>query len=175
MRVIAGEFRSRRLLSPPGLATRPTPDRLRESLFSILQPEIEGVTFLDAYAGSGSVGIEALSRGARSAIFVERSRPVVEVLRENLRNLGLAARAQVFTGKVSNVLTHAAADIVFLDPPYELESEYHHALTVLAERPPALVVVQHEMKFDPGPAHGRLERSRVVRQGSNALTFYRLP
>lgn len=175
MRVIAGEFRSRRLLSPPGLDTRPTPDRLRESLFSILQPEIEGVRFLDAYAGSGAVGIEALSRGARSAIFVERSRAAVAVLRENLRKLGLDARAEVFTGKASDVLTHAAADIVFLDPPYELESEYHQALAVLAERPPGLAIVQHAVKFDPGDRHGRLERSRVVRQGSNALTFYRLP
>lgn len=175
MRVIAGEFRSRRLLAPPGLHTRPTPDRLRESLFSILQPEIGGVTFLDAYAGSGAVGIEALSRGARSAIFVERSRAAVSVLRENLRRLGLDARAEVYTGKASQVLTHAAADIVFLDPPYELESEYHQALAVLAERPPSLVIVQHAMKFDPGDSHGPLSRSRVLRQGSNALTFYRLP
>jgi 16S rRNA (guanine966-N2)-methyltransferase len=175
MRVIAGEFRGRRLIAPPGDATRPTPDRLRESLFSILLPEIEGVTFLDAYAGSGAVGIEALSRGARSAIFVERNRAAVQALRENLRSLGLDTRAEVFTGKAADVLCHAAADIVFLDPPYELESEYHRALAVLAERPAALVIVQHSTHFDPGTNHGTLARSRVLRQGSNALTFYRLP
>lgn len=175
MRVIAGEFRSRRLVSPPGLATRPTPDRLRESLFSILQAEIEGAVFLDAYAGSGAVGIEALSRGAKSAIFVERDRSAVETIRGNLRALGLDSRAQVFAGKVAQVLSHAAADIVFLDPPYELESEYHQALTALAERPAALTVVQHSAKFDPGASHGPLGRVRTVRQGSNALSFYRLP
>jgi 16S rRNA (guanine966-N2)-methyltransferase len=175
MRVIAGELRRRKLLSPPGLATRPTPDRLRETLFAILQPEIEGVVFLDAYAGSGAVGIEALSRGARSAIFVEKHRDAVAVLRENLRALGLEARARVFTGKAAHVLSHATADVVFLDPPYELESEYDQALTVLAERPAALVIVQHSAKFDPGPAYGRLARSREVKQGNNALTFYRLP
>jgi 16S rRNA (guanine(966)-N(2))-methyltransferase RsmD len=175
MRVIAGEFRSRKLASPPGLATRPTPDRLRESLFSILQPHIEGTVFLDAYAGSGAVGIEALSRGAKSAIFVERSRAAVEVLKENLRALGLEPRAQVFTGKAAHVLSHAAADIVFLDPPYELESEYHQALAALAERPAALTIVQHSIQFDPGAAHGPIGRVRIVRQGSNALSFYRLP
>lgn len=175
MRVIAGEFRRRKLLSPTGLETRPTPDRLRESLFSILQTQIEGTSFLDAYAGSGAVGIEALSRGARRAIFVERNRAAVEVLRENLRSLGLDTRAQVFTGKASDVLSHASADMVFLDPPYQLESEYHQALTVLAERPSSLVIVQHAAQFDPGESHGPLVRSRVVRQGSNALTFYRLP
>jgi 16S rRNA (guanine(966)-N(2))-methyltransferase RsmD len=175
VRVIAGEFRSRKLIAPPGAATRPTPDRLRESLFSILQPEIEGVTFLDAYAGSGAVGIEALSRGARAAIFVERSRDAVEVLRMNLRALGLEARSEVFKGKAAQVLTHKTAHIIFLDPPYEQESEYDQALAVLAEHSARLVIVQHSVGFDPGASHGRLARVRIVKQGSNALTFYRLP
>ena len=84
MRVIAGEFRSRRLKSIPGAATRPTPDRLRETLFDILAPRIEGATFLDAYAGTGAVGIEALSRGAAHAFFLERNRAALEAIRENL-------------------------------------------------------------------------------------------
>src|SRR5262249_20402879 len=100
MRVIAGEFRSRRLKSIPGAATRPTPDRLRETLFDILAPRIEGATFLDAYAGTGAVGIEALSRGASHAWFLERNLTAVEVICENLAALGLESRATVVTGSV---------------------------------------------------------------------------
>src|SRR5437773_9929637 len=118
MRVIAGEFRSRRLKTMDGLALRPTPDRLREALFNVLAPRIAGVTFLDAYAGTGSVGIEALSRGAARAIFVEKNRAAVEVIRENLRTLGVESRAEVLTGKAAWVLERLAADIVFMDPPY---------------------------------------------------------
>src|SRR3979409_228498 len=95
MRVIGGEFRSRRLKTLPGLSLRPTPDRLREALFNVLAPRIEGVTFLDAYAGSGSVGIEALSRGAAHAIFIEKHFNAARVLRENLALLGIDDRATV--------------------------------------------------------------------------------
>src|SRR4051812_50137283 len=92
MRIIAGEFRSRRLKSLPGAATRPTPDRLRETLFDILQTRIAGTTFLDAYAGTGAVGLEALSRGARHAWFLEKSRAALEVIRENIATLGVERR-----------------------------------------------------------------------------------
>src|SRR5579862_1486568 len=95
MRVIAGEFRSRRLNTIPGLALRPTPDRLREALFNVLAPRIEGAIFLDAYAGTGAVGIEALSRGAARAIFIEKHFSAVRVIRENLEALGIADRATV--------------------------------------------------------------------------------
>jgi len=174
MRVISGEFRRRRLKAPPGLATRPTPDRLRESLFAILQPELEGVTFLDAYAGSGAVGIEALSRGARQAIFVELDPVALQILRENLFGLHIESRAEVVRGRAAAVLRRREAQIVFLDPPYPLEEEYRLALAALAERPPLLTIVQHHHRFDPGPQHGRLVRCRVVKQGENALTFYRV-
>src|SRR5882762_6571965 len=95
MRVIAGEFRSRRLKTMDGLALRPTPDRLREALFNVLAPRIEGVAFLDAYAGSGSVGIEALSRGAGHAVFVEKRFAAVQMIRENLVSLGIEDRATI--------------------------------------------------------------------------------
>src|SRR5207253_7301115 len=131
MRVIAGEFRSRRLKTLPGLETRPTPDRLRETLFNILTPRIDGATFLDAYAGTGAAGIEALSRGAARAIFVEKNRAAVDVIRENLQSLGIASRAEVLTAKALTVLERLTADIVFLDPPYELEREYAEALELL--------------------------------------------
>ena len=95
MRIIAGEFRSRRLKSLPGVNTRPTPDRLRETLFDILQTRIAGATFLDAYAGTGAVGIEALSRGATHAWFLEKNRAALEVIRDNIAALGLERRAIV--------------------------------------------------------------------------------
>jgi len=172
MRVIAGEFRSRRLKSAPGLDTRPTPDRLRETLFNVLSSRIEGAVFVDAYAGTGAVGIEALSRGASRAVFLERARAALHVLRENLASLGLDARAEVLTGRASIELSRVDADIVFLDPPYAMEKEYETALAALGAKPPRLVVVQHSTRYDPGDAHGALKRTRVLRQGDNALSFY---
>ena len=98
MRVIGGEFRSRKLKTLPGLALRPTPDRLREALFNVLAPRIEGAVFVDAYAGSGAVGIEALSRGAARAIFLEKHFAATRLIRENLRSLGIEDRASVAYG-----------------------------------------------------------------------------
>ena len=172
MRVIAGEFRSRRLRSIPGDATRPTPDRLRETLFDILAPRIEGATFLDAYAGTGAVGIEALSRGARHATFLEKDRFAIETIRENLAVLGLERRATVIKGAALLALARLHADIVFLDPPYTLEREYPAALEVLAQAGPSLAVIQHSVRFELAEAFGGLRRSRVVRQGDNALSFF---
>ena len=95
MRVIGGEFRSRKLKTPLGDSIRPTPDRLREALFNILAPRIEGLVFLDAYAGSGSVGIEALSRGARRVIFIEKSRAALRALQDNITTLGIRERCDL--------------------------------------------------------------------------------
>ena len=172
MRVIAGEFRSRRLKSIPGDATRPTPDRLRETLFDVLALRIEGATFLDAYAGTGAVGIEALSRGARHTFFLERNRHALEIIRENLASLGLERRATVVAGPVLVTMARHAADIVFLDPPYDLEREYGAALELLSEAPPALVVAQHSVRFGIKGAYGLLQRTRTVKQGDNALSFF---
>jgi 16S rRNA (guanine(966)-N(2))-methyltransferase RsmD len=172
MRVIAGEFRSRRLKTIPGDATRPTPDRLRETLFDILGPRIAGAIFLDAYAGTGAVGIEALSRGAHHACFLECSRHALNTIRENLAELHLEARATVVPGRVLLTLPRHQAGIVFLDPPYSLEGEYAAALEALAEAPPELVVAQHSVRFALEEAYGPLARTRVVRQGDNALSFY---
>lgn len=174
MRVIGGEFRSRKLKALPGLDTRPTPDRLRETLFNILAPRIPGVTFLDAYAGTGAVGIEALSRGAAHAIFVEKSRTAVEVIRENLRALGIGNRAEVYTGKTLSVLERLAADMVFLDPPYELEREYGQVLELLGTRKNRLVIVQHASRLALTDEYGSMRRSRIVRQGGSSLSFYEI-
>jgi 16S rRNA (guanine966-N2)-methyltransferase len=172
MRVIGGEFRSRVLKSVPGLDVRPTPDRLREALFNVLAPRIAGAAFADLYAGTGAVGIEALSRGATHAIFVEQNRAAVNVLRQNLNSLEVEARAQVLQGKVTAVLGGIRADIVFLDPPYELASEYETALVKLGTRPPGLVIVQHDVRLRLDPAYGALHQTRVLRQGDNCLSFY---
>ena len=176
MRVIGGEFRSRPLKSVPGLDVRPTPDRLREALFNVLAPRIAGVVFADLYAGTGSVGIEALSRGASRAIFVEQNRAAVHVLRQNLKSLELEARAQVLQGRAAALLGGIRADIVFLDPPYALDGEYESALTKLgarqAELVPPLVIVQHDVRLKLAPAYGSLQQMRVLRQGDNCLSFY---
>ena len=174
MRVIAGEFRSRRLKSIPGDATRPTSDCLRETLFDILGPLIEGATFLDAYAGTGAVGIEALSRGAAHVYFLERHRAAIETIRENLASLKLAGRATVITGMVTLTLPHYHAEIVFLDPPYDAEREYAAVLGLLAEDPPPLTIVQHSIRLALPEDQGALRRTRKVKQCDNALSFYRL-
>jgi 16S rRNA (guanine(966)-N(2))-methyltransferase RsmD len=173
MRVIAGEFRSRVLKTLPGLDTRPTPDRLRESLFNVLAPEIEGAVFVDAYAGTGAVGIEAISRGAKRAIFIERSRPAVGVIRENLTTLGILQKAEVLQGRALQYLAHRPADIVFLDPPYDLEKEYAEALTLAAATNANLIIAQHDSRFKLKERYGTLERTRTLKQGDNTLSFYR--
>ncbi len=172
MRVIAGEFRSRRLNTLPGRDVRPTPDRLRESLFSILASRLPGAVFLDGYAGTGSVGIEALSRGAARAIFIEKQRPVLEVLKGNLAALGIQDRGFIAAGPVTREIALYPADIVFLDPPYPLEGEYSKALEILGRNPPPIAIVQHSSRFAPGENHGKLTRTRTLRQGDNTLSFY---
>ena len=173
MRVIAGEFRSRLLQSVPGTEVRPTPDRLREALFNILSPKIAGSVFLDVYAGSGAVGIEALSRGAASAVFIENAKVAIGVIEANLKALGVKERALILRGTARKKLTAGLAELVFLDPPYPLESEYPVALGILGEDDRARVVVaQHSVRLKLGEEFGRLKKYRELRQGENALSFY---
>jgi 16S rRNA (guanine(966)-N(2))-methyltransferase RsmD len=172
MRVIGGEFRSRLLKSVPGPDTRPTPDRLREALFNILAPSIGGAAFADLYAGTGAVGIEALSRGAGSALFVESNRAAVGVIRKNLKSLGIEARAEVRQGKATALAGKFDADIVFLDPPYRLEQEYETVLRLLGRRPPKLVIVQHDVRRRLAESYGALRHTRLLRQGDNCMSFF---
>lgn len=175
MRVIGGEFRSRRLKTLPGRAVRPTSDRLRETLFNVLGEEIIGKTFIDAYAGSGAVGIEALSRGAKRAVFLEKDRRAVAVIRENLESLGLEDRAEVVVRPAAEALPGVAGHIVFLDPPYEEAAEYDAALRAWGTSEPELVVAEHASRLELAAEYGRLRRVRVLRQGDSALSFYRIP
>jgi len=172
MRVIGGEFRSRALKSVPGLDVRPTPDRLREALFNVLAPRLEGAIFADLYAGTGAVGIEALSRGAARAIFVEQKHAAVRVIRENLKTLGLDTRAEVRHGRAAAMIAIVEADIVFLDPPYEIAKEYASALALLGEKPQTLVIAQHSPRLKLEDGYGGLHRTRQLKQGDNELSFY---
>ena len=172
MRVIAGELRSRLFKSVPGVATRPTPDRLREALFNVLAPRIEGCIFLDAYAGCGAVGIEALSRGAEQAIFIENNRKAIRIIQQNLHSLDLYLRSTVIRGPASDNLRRFHPDIVFLDPPYDQVREYEQSLNLLGSMAPSLVVAQHATRQILKDGYGLLRRTRVLRQGDNSLSFF---
>jgi 16S rRNA (guanine(966)-N(2))-methyltransferase RsmD len=184
MRIIAGSLRSRALEAPPGLATRPTSDRLRETLFNVLAPRIEGAVFLDLYAGSGAVGIEALSRGAARVEFVERAPAALKVLRGNLERLGLRAGLRIHAAAVGATLRRvqaasgAAFDLVFLDPPWDAAQEYAATLGLLGGSAAglladgALVIAEHRRKERLEERYGLLERTRLLEQGDAALSFY---
>jgi 16S rRNA (guanine966-N2)-methyltransferase len=189
MRIIAGSLSSRTLQAPPGDATRPTSDRLRETLFNVLAPRIEGATFLDLYAGSGAVGIEALSRGAAQAEFVERAAASLKVLRGNLERLGIGAGFIIHGAAVEATLRRMQAvsekgqqaakfDLVFLDPPWDAAEEYAATLDLLGGkaaglfRVGALVIAEHRKKQHLEDCYGSLERTRLLEQGDAALSFY---
>lgn len=125
MRVIAGSARRLQLKTVKGMETRPTTDRIKETLFNMLQNDIEGCTFLDLYSGSGAIGIEALSRGAGRAVFVENNREALNCIKENLRFTGLADKGTVMQNDVLSAINvlKDRFDIVFMDPPYHKEIE----------------------------------------------------
>jgi 16S rRNA (guanine966-N2)-methyltransferase len=186
MRVIAGQYRRRRLRSLPGPEIRPTSDRLRETLFNVLcagNPAALGdSTWLDLYAGTGAVGIEALSRGARMVHFVESSEAAAEVIARNLKSLGIAGDFRVMRNDTAKALrrlqtTRQVADFIFLDPPYSMKDEYTKTLAALSQSnllgERSMVIAEHEKKFDPGEAFGELRRYRTLVQGDAALSFYR--
>ena len=182
MRVIAGTFRSRTLQAPAGLATRPTSDRLRETLFNVLAAKVAGSRFLDLYAGSGAVGIEALSRGAERVVFVERAQAAIRVLRANLAHLELTRGFEVVAGSVSGFLrgkeSGARFDLVFLDPPYDAAGEYALSLGLLGGEAAgllsegAVVVAEQRRKEKLVDRYGTLRRTRLLEQGDAGLSFY---
>jgi len=185
MRVIAGKFRSRPLQSLRGLEIRPTSDRLRETLFNVLtagNPEaLAGSTWLDLFAGTGAVGIEALSRGADMVHFVESSTDACDVIAANLGSLGLKTGFEILRQEVSRALPalerkDIRPHFIFLDPPYKLRNAYGETLEWLGKfgiGARALVIVEHEKKFDLEEECGLLRKFRVLRQGDAALSFYR--
>jgi 16S rRNA (guanine(966)-N(2))-methyltransferase RsmD len=172
LRVIAGKYRRRLLQSLPGDATRPMLDSLRETLFNVLQNRVAGKVFVDLYAGTGAVGIEALSRGAAKAVFVEEHPRAVAVIYENLRTVGAESGAQVIQSPVGKALPRVEGDLFFLGPPYALTEEYENTLRALGETLPELVVAQHAKTHALADDYGALRRFRLLRQGSNSLSFY---
>jgi 16S rRNA (guanine(966)-N(2))-methyltransferase RsmD len=185
VRVIAGQFRSRPLTAPKGRDTRPTSDRLRETLFNVLAPRIPGSIFLDLYAGSGAVGIEALSRGAKQAIFVENAEPALRAIRANLASLAIRGSYTLEPRTTSAALKRLAAaeqkiDLVFLDPPYSDAAEYDSTLNLLGGEcrrllaPNAIVIAEHLKKLDLADNYGALHRHRALKQGDSILSFYSL-
>jgi 16S rRNA (guanine(966)-N(2))-methyltransferase RsmD len=147
---------------------------LRETLFNVLAPEIEGTVFLDAYAGSGAVAIEALSRGARHAILFERNPAAVAIIRENLESLKVSGDATVVRGNALTLIAKYPADIVFIDPPYSQSRDYQAILETLRQMPVQLAVAQHDSRTALPESVGALQRVRMIRQGSNSLSLYRL-
>ena len=195
MRIIAGTYRSRAIAAPRGLGTRPTSDRMRETLFNVLSPRIGEAAFLDLYAGSGAVGIEALSRGVVRITFVERAPAALRVLRQNLERLGIESGFRLDAGSVGAFLRSAAQggqkpeigekvggeehyDIVFLDPPYDEVEQYRSTLGLLggaAARllaPGAVVIAEHSRKHALDERYGGLVRMRLLEQGDAALSFF---
>lgn len=189
MRIIAGEYRGRVLKSPPSMQIRPTSDRLRETLFNVLAPRIEGARFLDLCAGSGAVGIEALSRGAEFVTFVDRARKMCGLVESNLDLCGVPEEmTEVVLSEAAEYVRRTSAgngadwrggaawDIVFFDPPYAID--YSPVLEPFGETPSALLreggvlVVEHHHKTPLKDMLGHIRRWRILKQGDSALSFY---
>jgi 16S rRNA (guanine(966)-N(2))-methyltransferase RsmD len=178
MRIIAGTLKGRRIEAPDWLGLRPTSDRLRETLFNILAPRIEGARFLDAYAGTGAVGIEALSRGAAHVTFVERDRRAAELIERNLAHCGVEDRYAIiragFAGAAPRVV--GPFQILFLDPPYgagELQEGLAAAGLLVADG--SLLIVEHAARDAAPEQVADLVRVRELVQGDSALAFYKVP
>jgi 16S rRNA (guanine966-N2)-methyltransferase len=186
MRVIAGIYRSRQLSAPRGMQTRPTSDRLRETLFNILAPRLDGCCFVDLYAGTGAVGIEALSRGAEHVWFAENAEPALVALRQNLAALKISRGFTLEDRGVGATLQRLGKlpqriDVVFLDPPYEAEDEYAGTLNFFGSvrgpeilAPHALVIAEHSSKAKLAIRYGALEHTRLLKQGDAAFSFFSL-
>ena len=187
MRIIAGKFKSRRIATLRGTALRPTSDRLRETLFNILGAAVEGSLFVDLYAGTGAVGLEALSRGARTVIFIEKHRAGVALIKKNLTAVGIREGAMVLGCDALHGLEQLEAEwrdwqlpasFFFLDPPYAKTSAYHTVLAHLENSPlltaASFVIAEHARRVQLPERVGRLARTRLVGQGDTALSFYRL-
>jgi len=179
MRVIGGTSRGRRLAGPRGLEVRPTADHVKEALFNILADRMVGARFLDLFAGTGNIGIEALSREARQATFVESNPAVSRLLRANLRRCGFERCADVHLMPVSRFLKHCrepAYDIIFLDPPYQTQ-EAEQVLPSLGRdaiiRPNGVVVVEHFHKSPLDERIGHLALVKTYRYGDTCLSVFR--
>jgi 16S rRNA (guanine(966)-N(2))-methyltransferase RsmD len=185
MRIIAGTYRSRVLKSLKSLALRPTSDKLRETLFNVLGPGVSGSRFLDLFAGTGAIGIEALSRGAAEVVFVENHPPAAALIRRNLESLDICSGATVLAVDALRGLEKLASrqksssaryDFIFLDPPYAAAKDYARVLEFLGSAnllaPGGIIIAEHRRSFNLPEEIGALRRYRVLKQGDAALSFY---
>ena len=179
MRIIAGAYKGRNLKSPPSMNVRPTSDRLRETLFNVIAPRIQDSRFLDLCAGSGAVGIEALSRGASHATFVDRSRRSCTLIESNLELCRIPEDEQaIYCSEASEFLRQTRSgpwDIIYFDPPYK--DDYLKTLNLLGSHSDllasgGLVIVEHHHKNTLPETLGNLSRTRVLKQGDSSLSFY---
>ncbi len=183
MRVIGGKYRGRKLKSPPDSGIRPTSDRLRETLFNILNPRIKGYTrFLDLCAGTGAVGIEAVSRGISLTTFVDNSRTVCALIEANVSSFQIpGSQFEIILSSTVDFFKRSNLrpwDIVYYDPPYQ--SDYTEALTgisdsadrILAEG--GVIVAEHQSKLNLPDVIADLQRRRLVKQGNSSLSFYEM-
>ena len=183
MRIISGQNRGRRIQTLKGMQLRPTSDQMRETLFDVLGPSVRDSTFLDAYAGSGAVGLEALSRGAKEVVFVEYHRAASDLIRRNLAAMDMEDGFYLMNTKVLSAIERldeegSSFDFIFLDPPYSETREYHQVLRQLSRSrlltSTSLVIAEHSRHFLLEERYNRLERTRTIRHGDAQLTFYRL-
>ncbi|MGA8182960.1 MAG: 16S rRNA (guanine(966)-N(2))-methyltransferase RsmD [Terriglobia bacterium] len=183
MRIISGQRRGQRIQTLKGAQLRPTSDQMRETLFDVLGPSVRDSTFLDAYAGSGAVGMEALSRGAKEVVFVEHHRAASDLIRRNLAALKIEDGFYLMNTKVLTAIERldeegSTFDFIFLDPPYSEAREYHHVLRQLGRSrlltSASLVIAEHSRHYFLEERYNSLERTRGIRHGDTQLTFYRL-
>jgi 16S rRNA (guanine(966)-N(2))-methyltransferase RsmD len=181
VRIIAGQYRSRQIVAPDGAVTRPTSDRLRETLFNVLAPRIEGTTFLDLFAGSGAVGIEALSRGARQVYAIDSDKRAARAIAKNVSSLGIGDEFVFLQADIASGLRTLAGhklqfDIAVLDPPYREHGAYEQGFRLIGDlsllTPGAILIAEHEKHFDPGDELAGFTRYRVLKQGDAVLSFY---
>ncbi len=183
MRVISGFAGGRRLRAPSGSKTRPTSDRVREALFSILGPPPEACYVLDLFAGSGGLGLEALSRGAQRAVFIDQDKDAQLVLRHNIAEVGVKAASEVHQGDALRVLTKLQRKArqfhwVFIDPPYatDLASEALEAIgagnLLHTADDNGVVIVEHDKRREPAESYGCLLKTGTRRYGDTSVSFY---
>ena len=177
LRIVAGRFRGRRLLCPPGLDVRPTADRVKETLYNVLQPDLPGASVLDLYAGTGNLGLEALSRGAGRVVLVERAPAALAILRRNLDALGARGQVEVVRGDALRYLARGDLqpfDIVVADPPYDsgAEDAVLRGVCGAALRPGGWFVLQHARRWRAPAALEDLRHARSKRFGDTVVDFF---
>ena len=174
MRIIAGRLKGRRLTAPRGLAVRPTSDSLRETLFNVLGPTLDGARVLDGFAGTGALGLEALSRGAAHVTFVERETRALATLRENVAHCGAVEACAIIRDDFLRVRRiDGPFDLVLLDPPYDL-ADVGAVLDRVAPwtAPGGRVVLEHSRRRETPEQAASLTRARLLTAGDSALSFY---